>query len=175
MPDAQVHFPKEDEFDHLNSLILKRHPLLVWAFGSMGGLNLPVQTSTDKDIENATYNGWLHAHFVSLVYAFGADGKHSIYFHNFNLLIDKLLGTIIACSLNAPGSWHDSHIAMPIYEKLIHKTPQGYYLVTNMAFQRGVEPLEGKIVAPLKQRQRLPDDEEERNVLLEYNRQILSY
>jgi hypothetical protein len=169
MPDAQVHFPKGDEFDHLNSLILERHPLLVGAFGSMDGLNLPVQTSTEEDLKNATYNGWLHAPFVSSVYVLGADGKLSIY------LIDKPLGTIIACSLNAPGSWHDSHVAMPIHEKLIYEAHQGYYLITDTAFPCGVGLLEGKIQAPLKQMQRLPDNEEERNALLEYNKQILLY
>lgn len=75
MHDARVHYPTGDEFQELNTLVTARHPLLTGAFGSMDGLNLPVQTSSDQEIENATYNGWLHEHFISSVFAFGADGK----------------------------------------------------------------------------------------------------
>ena len=44
----------------------------------MDGLNLPVQTSHDQEIENATFNGWLHDHFVSSVFAFAPDGMDLI-------------------------------------------------------------------------------------------------
>ena len=40
----------------------------------LDGLNLPVQESADDEIENATYNGWLHSHFVSSVLASLASG-----------------------------------------------------------------------------------------------------
>jgi hypothetical protein len=59
-------------------------------------------------------------------------------------LINKTPGTIIACNLNALGSWHDSHVAMPIYEKLIKYTPDGYYLVTDTAFPVGEDDWEEK-------------------------------
>jgi hypothetical protein len=49
-----------------NDLIVVRHPLLMGAFGSMDGLNLAVQTSADQEIENATYNKWLHEHLLVL-------------------------------------------------------------------------------------------------------------
>ena len=60
-----------------NNLIVQRHPLLTGAFGSMDGLNLPLKESTDPGIENATYNGWLHAHFVSNVLVFAPTGKQA--------------------------------------------------------------------------------------------------
>ena len=41
----------------------------------MDGLNLAVQESSDQEVENATFNGWLHEHFVSSVLIFGASGK----------------------------------------------------------------------------------------------------
>ncbi|KAE9395858.1 hypothetical protein BT96DRAFT_958416 [Gymnopus androsaceus JB14] len=47
------------------ALILAWHPLLEGAFGSVDGLNLPVQVSHDDETENSTYNGWLHEHFCS--------------------------------------------------------------------------------------------------------------
>ncbi|XP_006458839.1 hypothetical protein AGABI2DRAFT_40932, partial [Agaricus bisporus var. bisporus H97] len=157
MPQARVCWPTGLEFQEQNALVVTRHPRLTGAFGTMDGLNLPIQVSGDENIENATYNGWLHAHFVSSVFAFAADG------------------TIIACNLNAPGSWHDSRVAQPIYSKLLHRTPEGYYLVTDTAFPRGTNQIAGRIHAPLKQNSRLPDDEQERNELLEFNRQLLSY
>ncbi|KAF7785090.1 hypothetical protein Agabi119p4_1255 [Agaricus bisporus var. burnettii] len=141
MPQSRVCYLTGSEFQEQNDLIVVRHPRLTGAFGSMDGLNLPVQVSADEDTENATYNGWLHAHFVSSVFVFAAEG------------------TIIACNLNAPGSWHDSRVAQPIYLKLQHRTPEGYYLVTDTAFPRGSNQIAGRIQAPLKQGSKLPEDE----------------
>ena len=77
--------------------------------------------------------------------------------------------------MNAPGSWHDSRVARPIYEKLRLRTPHGYYLVTDTAFPRGTDQIAGRIKAPMKDGTRLPVDEEERNHVLQYDRQLLSY
>lgn len=78
MPDSHILFPQDDEdFEELNTLIVARHPRLLGAFGSIDGLNLPVQTSDDEDIENATFNGWLSEHFVSSVLAFSPKGMFS--------------------------------------------------------------------------------------------------
>ena len=87
----------------------------------------------------------------------------------------KLVGVIIACHLNAPGSWHDSRVARPIYEKLLWKTPEGYYLVTDTAFPRGSDQIKGRIRAPMKDGVRLPVDAVERKKLLDFDRQLLSY
>lgn len=75
MPQASIQWPEGDQFQELNDLVVARHPLLSGAFGTMDGLNLPVQVSSDQDIENSCYNGWLHAHFISSVLAFSANGK----------------------------------------------------------------------------------------------------
>ena len=77
MKDARIQWPVGNEFGENNNLILARHPLLLGAFGSMDGLNLPVQTSQDQEVENATFNGWLQEHFISSVFAFGADGENN--------------------------------------------------------------------------------------------------
>jgi hypothetical protein len=63
------------DFHEYNQLIVARHPLLDGAFASIDGLNLPVQDSDDEDIENATFNGWLHEHFVSSVLVFSPKGQ----------------------------------------------------------------------------------------------------
>lgn len=78
MPHAFIKWPEGDEFQDLNSLVVQRHPRLLGAFGTMDGLNLPVQVSPNQEIENTTYNGWLHSHFVSSVLVFASHGMQHI-------------------------------------------------------------------------------------------------
>lgn len=75
MPKAQIRWPHDDEFNNLSALVQQLHPLLEGAFGVVDGLNLPVQVSADDDVENATYNGWLHGHFISNIFAFSPQGS----------------------------------------------------------------------------------------------------
>jgi hypothetical protein len=74
--DAQVVWPRGEEFEENNNLVMQRHHLLDGAFGSLDGLKLPVQSSPDQEIENATYNGWLHEHFITCVLAFSVKGTY---------------------------------------------------------------------------------------------------
>jgi hypothetical protein len=53
----------------------------------------PVQASGDPDIQNAYYNGYLCACYVSNVLVFAPNGK------------------IIFAAINQPNSWHDSQVA----------------------------------------------------------------
>ena len=66
-------------------------------------------------------------------------------------------------------------MARPIYEKLLWKTPEGYYLVTDTAFPRRSDQIKGRIRAPMKDGVRLPVDVVERKKLLDFDRQLLSY
>lgn len=86
-----------------------------------------------------------------------------------------LLGVIIACRLNAPGSWHDARVARPIFKKLRDQTPEGYYLVTDTAFPRGTNQIQGRIRAPLKAGSALPANTAERAAVKAFDRQLLSY
>jgi hypothetical protein len=86
-----------------------------------------------------------------------------------------IIGTIVAANLNAPGSWHDSHVAQPIYEKLRTKTPAGFYLVADTAFPRGTNQIQGRIRAPLKEGQRLCGTAEEIEGRMAFDRQLLAY
>ncbi|CAA7259158.1 unnamed protein product [Cyclocybe aegerita] len=152
MPDARIKWPKGGpgggQFQEYNDLIIVRHPRLIGAFAAIDGLNLPVQTSEDEDIENATYNGWLSEHFVSSVLVFSPKGK------NINAIVtsftDNILGEIIDAVVNAPGSWHDANVARPIFERLRTRTPPGYYLIADTAFPCGTQSIAGRIRAPLK-------------------------
>ncbi|KAH7919463.1 hypothetical protein BV22DRAFT_1108057 [Leucogyrophana mollusca] len=158
MPAATINWPKDAEFDENSALITARHPRLQGAFASIDGLNLPVQTSEDDEIENATYNGWLSEHFVSSVLVFSPKGQ------------------IIAANLNAPGSWHDSRVAQPIYEKLRTQTPDGFYLVADTAFPCGTAQIAGRICVPLKAGQRIPGESQiEIAERMAFDRELLSY
>jgi hypothetical protein len=74
MPQATIAWPQGDEFLELSGYVSVRHPLLQGVFGSIDGLNLPCQVSSDVEVENATYNGWLHSHFISSVIVFSSKG-----------------------------------------------------------------------------------------------------
>lgn len=146
------------------------------AFGSLDGLNLTARESSNPVVENATYNGWLHSHCYSCVIAFSPKGwPYTAVIRGFVLTPMILLGLIIACNLNAPGSWHDSRVARPIYEKLQDDTPDGYYLIADTAFPRGMNDPASKIKAPIKSGQRLPADPMERAEFVAFDRQLLSY
>ena len=75
MPPATIAWPQGDQFLELSGYVSMWHPLLHGVFGSVDGLKLPCQVSSDVEIENATYNGWLHSHFVSSVIVFSSKGS----------------------------------------------------------------------------------------------------
>lgn len=74
IPESAIRWPEGEEFQALNALVVEHHPLLTGAFGTMDGLNLAAQVSRDQELENATFNGWLHDHFVSSVLTFASHG-----------------------------------------------------------------------------------------------------
>lgn len=74
LPEAEIRWPTRDSMQFYSEIIQDRHPLIDGAFGFIDGLNLPVSTSSDPLIENAMYNGWLHAHMISNVLVFAPDG-----------------------------------------------------------------------------------------------------
>ena len=49
------------------------------------------------------------------------------------LILIVYTGEIVACRTNCPGSWHDSCVTEGIYEKLENETPDGFYLVADVA------------------------------------------
>jgi hypothetical protein len=87
----------------------------------------------------------------------------------------KLIGTVIACVINAPGSWHDAHVARPIFEQLRTQAPKGYYLVADSAFLCGASLVKDKIKAPLKGGSVVPGDHQELTELLAFNRQTAEW
>ncbi|KNE90844.1 hypothetical protein PSTG_15712 [Puccinia striiformis f. sp. tritici PST-78] len=118
--------------------IQKKFPRLTKCFGFLDGLNLPVLVSDDNKVQNAYYNGWTCSHYCSCILTYAPDGA------------------LIHSVLNAPGSWHDSAIAEPLYNKLLYNTPEGYRVISDTAFPRKTDRLRSRILAPVKRGDRLP-------------------
>jgi hypothetical protein len=76
MPEGAIVWPSTlEELQYLSSLVEARHSLLRGAFGSVDGLNLPLQTSSDLEMENAAFNSWLHSHLCSNVFVYAPTGS----------------------------------------------------------------------------------------------------
>jgi hypothetical protein len=76
IPEGTVAYPREQaEFAALSDAINARHPLLEGCFGTLDGMKTPIRESSNPEIENMNYNGWLHDHYVSSVFLFDALGS----------------------------------------------------------------------------------------------------
>ena len=84
-------------------------------------------------------------------------------------------GEIIATIINHPGSWHDAHVAQPIYNLLLHSTPTQYYAVADTAFPQGTCTIHDHIQAPLKQGDHLPANRQQQEAWLAFNSWLTSY
>jgi hypothetical protein len=86
IPAACIKWPTSSQMSEYAEIISIRHPKLgimsegvfCGAFGSIDGLNVPMATADDAEVENATYNGWLHAHVCSNVLVFSPKGMYYI-------------------------------------------------------------------------------------------------
>ncbi|KAG8692089.1 hypothetical protein FRC08_010022 [Ceratobasidium sp. 394] len=156
MGDARITWPTHLRMDYYSTLIHARHPLINGAFGFMDGLSLPVSVSADPELEKATYNGWLHTHKISNILVFAPDG------------------TIIAATLNAPGSWHDARVAQEVFTKLVRSTPDDRFLIADSAFPRTSPIIRARIRTPFKRDAVLPANPEEREAAIKYSNALVS-
>lgn len=88
-----------------------------------------------RDIQNAHYNGWLHAVFVTGTLCFSSDGL------------------IVWSKHICPGSWNDLDTSLQFREKLVDpdlKPEERYGVMADSAFPCG-EDMIGRIMTPLKE------------------------
>lgn len=99
---AAVKMPTTEQIREFQDAFRAKHPSLKDVYCVADGLKLRLEQCGDVVIQNRFYNGWTHDHYVSNVLVFAPHGR------------------IIACALNAPGSFHDSTVASygDIYERL---------------------------------------------------------
>lgn len=77
--------------------------------------------------------------------------------------------------LNCPGSWHDSRVARPIFQYLRQNVPDGFYVCADSGFPKGDGTVRDKIPAPLKDGERIPRNPLQREPILAFNRDLVSY
>ena len=136
VPQAAITWPQGEEFLELSGYVSTRHPLLQGVFGSIYGLNLPCQVSSDVEVENATYNGWLHSHFISSVIVSSSKGSclpdyaHLADIHHIkqerSLVVAQIVlaaGTIRVSLREYMKSWNTRH-QMATASSLIPHFPQ---------------------------------------------------
>ena len=57
-------------------------------------------------------------------------------------------GTFIRATIDVLGSWHGSAVARALFQKLIHETLNGYYIIADTVFPHNAPALDGKIKTP---------------------------
>ncbi|KAJ2998887.1 hypothetical protein NUW54_g6991 [Trametes sanguinea] len=77
LPEARVAWWSAAECEEDANLVMVRHPLLAGAIGGIDGMNIAMAESADPEVENSTYNGWLHGHYTSCVLVFSSKGTVS--------------------------------------------------------------------------------------------------
>lgn len=129
---AEVCRPNVEEMQTQANFISAREPLLTHSFGFVDGLNMPMEEPKCPNKQNAYYNGWLAGCYVSNVLVFLPSGK------------------ICFAALNRPGSWHDSAVAVHLYDQLQQETPSPFNILADSAFPTS-GACEGKILAVRKE------------------------
>lgn len=88
LPGSRIKWWAHDELEEDNNLVLARHPLLSDAIGSINGVNFLTMSADNPDLENATYNSWLHGHYTSCILAFSPHGTYVVMTISFGRSVD---------------------------------------------------------------------------------------
>ncbi len=154
-PLARIRFPSKNTQRKWAATVKKKFPRISGRFGFVDGKNYTVKVSTNPDVQNSQYNGWLHSHLITGVLCFGVDG------------------TIIWRRHNCPGSWNDSDMSRGLHEKLMDTgvTDADCGLVSDSAFPALTN---GKIISPLKENELDGVDRRMHNISYSRSREITS-
>ena len=131
---ARICWPTLDEQVEWASLVESKNSMIKGRWGFIDGKNYKVQKPTQGEFQNAMYNGWLHATFVTGCFCFGADG------------------CVVWGKHNVVGSWNDGDISRGFQEKLSDpiRNVEGHGVLSDSAF-----PVQGdnfrRIMTPMKE------------------------
>jgi hypothetical protein len=131
-PLSRIKFPTDDEMKVMAWRVQTREPSINNVIGFVDGLSIPVQCSESEEAQAADYNGYGHDTRCNNVFAFSSFGK------------------IIYAVLNAPGSWHDSQVAIPLCTKVIQSIGS-YALCVDKGFSRTGEMFD-RFVGPISRK-----------------------
>ena len=125
--------PSEDQQRTWAAWIEAREPPVTQKFGFIDGKNYRVASPSNRELQNALYNGCLHSVLVTDTLAFGANG------------------CVIWIKHNCSGSWNDGDTSRQFREKLRdrHLTFHDYGVLADSVFPVSGD-MSGRIVTPLK-------------------------
>ena len=66
--------PAPVEIKHYKEIILQKYPDLDGVWCMMDDLKISIQASGDRKMQNAYYIGWLHHHFIYVIFVFEPSG-----------------------------------------------------------------------------------------------------
>lgn len=99
-PLAAIKWPTLEQQREWALLVQRKNPLVRGRWGFIDGKNFHIQKPSSFDIQNACYNGWLHATLVTGCFCFGVDG------------------CIVWGKHNIVGSWNDGDVSRDFQWKL---------------------------------------------------------
>jgi hypothetical protein len=74
LPEAIIEWPSHELQVELAKKVQRKEPLIMGRWGMADGKNYDVAASENAEIQNGTYNAWLHRALITGVTLFGADG-----------------------------------------------------------------------------------------------------
>lgn len=134
LPEACIRWPTLEEQILWAQLVKLKESAVLGRYGFVDGKNFRVQKPTNAELQNAMYNGWLHATLITGVILFGVDGCIAWVKHNF------------------VGSWNDGEISRALQMKLLRDdiNAPGHGVLADTAFPVS-DGLEGRIMTPAKE------------------------
>lgn len=99
-PRGRFAWPSKAQQVEWANLVNKKNSFVRGRWGFIDGKNYHIQKPSNSDIQNACYNGWLHATLVTGCFCFGVDG------------------TIVWGKHNIVGSWNDGDVSREFQQKL---------------------------------------------------------
>jgi hypothetical protein len=133
-PTASIYWPSLKKQKKWADLVNKKNNLIFGRWGFIDGKNYKVQKPSNSDLQNAMFNGWLHATLITGCFCFGVDG------------------TVIWGRHNFVGSWNDAEMSREFQEKNIDNNINllGHGVLSDSAFPVKND-LMGRIMTPLKE------------------------
>ena len=135
-----IRWPTEEEMRASSSLLERNREygvVLKGIFGIMDGARMPCADYTNKNIQNACYEGCACSEEVT------------------NLFVFNFFGELIHAAVNFPGAWHDSRVAqtsgLPYPLLCDDRTPPGCAILLDSAFSNDITITHGKIVRARKE------------------------
>jgi len=132
--EAKVSFPTVEIMRIYADMIQDREPTVDDVIGFLDGVSIPIQCSDYPEEQAMFYNGYHCDTMINNIFLFAPNGK------------------ITYSVFNAPGSWHDSHVAQPLVSLVVERIGM-YKICVDQGFQRsGI--LFNKFVGPLSKKTR---------------------